>query len=69
MVRTLSMRWPRAHYAFEPSLLTAVRSQAERDRQDPGAVMSRWAELGRRAESLGLTAEITAKWAATKKKP
>lgn len=62
------MRWPRVHYNIEPSLLAEVRQASGEERRAPGVVLSRWAELGRRAEAAELTKQIEAAYAAKESK-
>ena len=58
------MKWPRVHYGIEPALLKRVRLTAGEERRDPGAVLSAWAELGRRAAAVGMAQQIEASYAA-----
>ena len=43
-------------------LVAHVRKTAGEERRYPGAVLERWAELGRRAEAAGLTQSVDLAW-------
>jgi hypothetical protein len=56
------MKLARQNFSMTQELLDAIRATATRERRQPGAVLERWAELGRRAELSGAAPQVEAAW-------